>query len=224
MTVRKSADQKIGRPTPQGRQALRSCSSTTRPVCVIGEWTVPAAAFAPPIAPTKWSMVAFSRLCHVDNTPGREHLLHDFPPERSATIRRGFVTARTDRTSFGAKQPSNCAILRHLETTLLHFRATRSLQESFQWNTACSRCPRILPSAACTTGIAGILRDAALGRRTRLLPKAWIGEHHTAPWEPHPAPDLADRPGADGDQPDPPRAPGAFLLPCTTTWPNWPIG
>ena len=35
--------------------------------------------------------------------------------------------------------------------------------------------------------------------------EAWVGEHHTAPWEPHPAPDLSDRAGAAADQEHPHR-------------------
>ena len=36
--------------------------------------------------------------------------------------------------------------------------------------------------------------------------EAWIGEHHTAPWEPHPAPDLLVAQAPDADQEHPPRA------------------
>ena len=43
--------------------------------------------------------------------------------------------------------------------------------------------------------------------------EAWIGEHHTAPWEPHPAPDLLGRPGAAADEAHAASAPGGFLLP-----------
>ena len=35
--------------------------------------------------------------------------------------------------------------------------------------------------------------------------EAWIGEHHTAPWEPHPAPDLLIAQALDADEADPPR-------------------
>ena len=42
--------------------------------------------------------------------------------------------------------------------------------------------------------------------------EAWIGEHHTAPWEPHPAPGPARRPGlAQTEQLR--IGPGGFLLP-----------
>ena len=43
--------------------------------------------------------------------------------------------------------------------------------------------------------------------------EAWIGEHHTAPWEPHPSPDLLDRPGACCRRRSIRLGPGGFLLP-----------
>jgi hypothetical protein len=49
--------------------------------------------------------------------------------------------------------------------------------------------------------------------------EAWIGEHHTAPWEPHPGARPADRPGADQTK----RlriGPAASCCP-TTTRPSW---
>ncbi len=61
--------------------------------------------------------------------------------------------------------------------------------------------------------------------------EGWIGEHHTAPWEPHPAPDLLIA-QALMETRHIRLAPGGFLLPyhhpaelakrwqCSTTWPK----
>ena len=49
--------------------------------------------------------------------------------------------------------------------------------------------------------------------------EAWIGEHYTAPWEPHPVTRPADRAGADADQAAAHRArrfPAAVSSSCRT--------
>lgn len=51
--------------------------------------------------------------------------------------------------------------------------------------------------------------------------EAWIGEHHTAPWEPHPSPDLLLA-QAFLQTKNIRLGPGGFLLPITTR-PNSPI-
>ena len=57
--------------------------------------------------------------------------------------------------------------------------------------------------------------------------EAWIGEHHTAPWEPHPGAGSADRPGAAADQAHPHRAgrlPAAVSPPGRTRQPRGDAG
>ena len=51
--------------------------------------------------------------------------------------------------------------------------------------------------------------------------EAWIGEHHTAPWEPHPAPDLAAGAGAFCRPKTSASAPAVSCCPITTP-PNSP--
>ena len=52
--------------------------------------------------------------------------------------------------------------------------------------------------------------------------EAWIGEHHTAPWEPHPSPDLLVAQALMQTKTHPARAPAASCCPITTP-PSSPI-
>ena len=67
--------------------------------------------------------------------------------------------------------------------------AIRAPTEAEPWTTDCSRCPRTRPSAALYDGHQWDLQQLRWADELGFS-EAWIGEHHTAPWEPHPAPDL----------------------------------